>query len=186
MFKLVISILAFCSASFAEPGGFEKGNTLTATPVQGEVRMICAGFNGSGSALYSCRDTALNPGAYDYFVGPRDARATKVELTAYHQDGSTRTKAEEYQGSRGRSGEAFNLWISTLFQKPLLEAGSNRVTFKLMGNSAVYAEGSFTAVVTRGAPRTCPTVTYQSSDINDCNSQYSICQRYFREHNNCE
>lgn len=186
MFKAITLILALCSVSSADQVGFQKGNNLSAVPVQGEVRVICAGFNGNGSALYSCRDLALNPGVYDYFVGPRDARATKVELTAYHQDGSTRTKAEEYQGSRGRSEEAFNLWISTLFQKPLLEVGTNRVSYRLMGNNAVYAEGAFNAVVTRVAPRTCPTVTYQSSDINDCNSQYSICQRYFREHNNCQ
>lgn len=186
MLRLVIFITALCSLAHAQNVGFEKGNSLTVTPIQGQVRVICGGFNGNGTALYSCRDIVMKPGAYDHFVGPRDARATKVELTAFHQDGSNRSKAEDYQGARGISGEAFNLWISTLFQKPLLELGTNNVNYRLVSGNTVYAEGSFQAVVTKTAMRECPLATYQSTDVNDCNAQYSICQRYFKEYNNCQ
>lgn len=185
MLKLVILITALSSFAHADRIGFEKGNSLTVTPVQGQVRVVCNGFNGNGAAVYTCRDVLMKPGAYDYFVGIRDARATKVELKAIHQDGSDRSKTLAYQGSRGRSDEAFNLWISTLFQKPLLEVGANTIKFRLMGNSGVYAEGEFQAVVTKSTMRECPAASYHSSDINDCNSQYSICQRYFNEHNSC-
>nr|BFD64630.1 hypothetical protein BdHM001_33110 [Bdellovibrio sp. HM001] len=185
--KFIIALGMFVgSVSQAQHVGFEKGNSLTVTPIQGQVRVMCGGFNGSGSAVYTCRDLVMSPNAYDYFVGPRDGRATKVELTAVHQDGSGRRKTESYSGSRGRSEDAFNLWISTLFQKPLLENGTNKISYRLLGSNAVYAEGTFTAVVNKSVPKECPATTYQSTDINDCSSQYSVCQRYFREFNNCQ
>lgn len=186
MFKYIAFIIASCSVANAQNIGFEKGNSLIVTPIQGQVKVYCSGFNGDGAAVYSCRDIVMKPGAYDNFVGPRDARATKVELTAVHQDGSNRTKSEDYQGTRGISASAFNLWISTLFQKPLLEVGSNKISYRLTSGSTLYAEGSFQAVVTKTAMKECPVATYHSTDINDCNSQYSICQRYFKEFNNCQ
>lgn len=187
MFKLLVFVFAISSYAQANNHvGFSKGNALSATPIQGQVRVVCNGFNGTGSAIYMCRDLALNPSSYDYFVGPRDARATKVELTATHQDGSTRSKTTDYKGAEGRSSESINLWISTLFQKPLLEAGTNSIKYRLLTRDTVYAEGTYQATVTKKPLRECAPATYNSSDINDCNSQYSICQAYFREHNYCQ
>ncbi|WP_413943646.1 hypothetical protein [Bdellovibrio sp. HCB-162] len=188
MLKTVVLLLAFCSFAQANVG-FSHGNEFTASAIQGTVRVFCNGFNGSGSAVYSCRDVVLDPQAYDYFVGPQDARADKIELTASHEDGSSRSKIVEYDGVRGKSREAFNLWISTLFQKPLLEYGTNNVRYRIYsGNRLIEAmgEGNFTALVKRGPARTCPAAQYNSTDVTDCNSQYSICQRYFEEFHNCQ
>ncbi|KYG68827.1 hypothetical protein AZI87_06250 [Bdellovibrio bacteriovorus] len=187
MLKVIASILLFSSMASAEFVGFSHGNELSATAISGTVKVICSGFNGSGSAIYTCRDMALNPAAYDHFVGPQDSRTDRVELVATHADGSSRSKTAEYDGYRGKSKEAFNLWISTIFQKPLLEAGVNTIRYRIYSrNIEPMAEGTFVANVKRGAPRQCPTAQYTSSDINDCNSQYSICQRYFEEYNNCQ
>lgn len=188
MLKTVVLLLAFCSFAQANPG-FSRGNELSATPIQGQVRVFCNGFNGSGTAIYSCRDVALDPQAYDYFVGPQDARADKVELTATREDGSTRSKMVDYDGARGKSREAFNLWISTLFQKPLLQYGMNSVRYRIFSGNRVadtLGEGTFAALVKRGAARTCPAAQYNSTDMNDCSSQYSICQKYFEEFHNCQ
>lgn len=185
MLKIVFSILILGSFANAANPGFSKGNELSAAPIQGQVRVICNGFNGSGTALFTCRDVVADPQAYDYFLGPQDGRADKVELTAYRQDGSTRTKQESYNGAQGKSSAAINLWISTLFQKPLLAYGANRITFKIYSNAAVYATGEFNMNVSRSPARTCPAAQYNSTDINDCNSQYTICQQYFEEHHYC-
>ncbi len=120
MLKTIISILAFGSITHAVDPGFSKGNTVSATPIQGQVKVLCVGSQGTGSALYMCRDVALDPQAYDYFVGPQDGRADKVDLVAYHEDGSNRVKTVGYNGSQGRSTEAVNLWISTIFQNHCL------------------------------------------------------------------
>lgn len=188
MLNIVLSLLTSCSVAQGTPVGFAKGNELTASPIQGQVRVLCDGFNGTGSALYTCRDVVLDPQAYDYFVGPRDTSIDKVELTATHEDGSSRFKMTDYDGARGKSYEAFNLWISTLFQKPLLEYGVNSIRFRLYtGRELIQmGEGTFQAIVKRGAARACPAAQYNSTDLNDCNSQYSICQRYFEEFHNCQ
>ncbi|MNJ91214.1 hypothetical protein D3C87_88610 [compost metagenome] len=169
--------------------GFSSTNDFVATPIEGRVDVTCEGFNGSGFAKYRCRDIVLEPQSYDYFVGPKEPNARKVELRAYHADGSDRSKMSLYDGTNGRSRDSFNLWISTLFQKPLLEVGVNRVTYSLYSDDKSdlkeYTRGEFTAVVTKGTPRLCPATSYNSTDINDCNAQYSVCQRYFEQYNYC-
>lgn len=189
MLKVVFSVLTFFSAAKANTVGFSRGNDLTATPIQGQVQVTCFGFNGSGSAAYTCRDVVLDPQAYDYFIGPRDSRIDKVELTAVHEDNSSRSKVSDYDGVSGKSRDAFNLWISTLFQKPLLELGRNLVRYRLYSRETVLEDAvsnQFIVTVRRGAARNCPAARYDSTDVNDCNSQYSICQRYFEEHRNCQ
>lgn len=186
MFKLIVLLQGICASALADSAGFLKGNEFTAAPIQGQVRVVCNGFNGSGTALYTCRENTLEPHPYDYFVGPKNAKIDKVEIIANHEDGSSRSKIIGYDGAQGKSREAFNLWISTLFQKPLLEHGLNTIHYKVYSerNGERY-EGSFSAFVKRGIQRQCPTANYTSTDINDCNSQYSICQRYFQENHNC-
>ncbi len=187
MFKAVLAVLTLFSWAQTRPG-FSRGSEFTSTPIQGQVRVYCSSLSGTGTAVFTCRDVVLDPQAYDYFLGPQDATADKVELTAQHEDGSMRAKVVGYDGQRGISREAFNLWISTLFQKPLLEHGNNIIRYKIYrGNHLLeqYAEGSFNVTVKRGALRTCPAAQYTSNDLNDCNSQYSICQHYFEEYHNC-
>ncbi|XGC80719.1 hypothetical protein ACES2L_15450 [Bdellovibrio bacteriovorus] len=185
MLKTLLFVFAFSSFAHAQYVGFAKGNQLSATPVQGRVHVVCNGFNGTGAALYSCHDVVLDPAAYDHFIGPKDSRADGVILVVKHEDGSVRDRASSYDGVRGKSRDAFNLWISTLFQKPILEAGVNTVQYRIFSGKILLAEGRFQAIVTRGGARTCPNAQYNSTDNNDCNSQYSICQRYFEEYNNC-
>lgn len=189
MFNVILLLLSFSFFAQARESGFSKGHEFVATPIQGQVRVVCNGFNGTGAAAFNCRDVALDPAVYDYFVGPIDSRADRVELYATHEDGSFRVKAVDYDGVRGRSREAFNLWISTLFQKPLLEFGKNSIRFKIYSGSNLIEEisnASFMVNVKKGPARTCPVATYNSTDINDCSSQYSICQRYFEEYRNCQ
>lgn len=188
MLKNIILVLTICSSANAAPAGFSLGNDLVATPIQGQVQVTCAGFNGSSSAVYTCRDVVLDPQVYDFFVGPQDGYADKVELTAFHEDGSSRVKAEDYDGVRAKSRSQLNLWISTIFQKPLLEYGRNVIQYRLL-SSGRPGEASkvdqFVATVRRGSSRSCPLAHYNSTDVNDCSSQYSICQKYFTEYKNC-
>ena len=192
MFKNILTLLCasvagICVANAADPVGFSSGTQFKATPIEGQVVVTCEGFNGGGAATFTCRDVVLDPVSYDYFVGPRDARAVRYELRNVREDGSVRTKDDNYDGSRGRSGSAINLWISTLFQKPLLAAGKNKISYALYGenNREPLSNGEVTINVARSTSRTCPTTHYNSADVNDCNSQYSVCQRYFQQFNNC-
>ena len=188
MLRTLFATLLISVSAQADLAGFAKGTEFIAAPVEGQVTVSCNGFNGTGSAIYSCRDIALEPSLYDYFVGPQDTKATDVELKCTRPDGSVRTKSSGYNGAKGVSYDSFNLWISTLFQKPLLQIGTNKIDYRLISNDRAKTEiskGSFEVKVTRAPLRRCQPAHYNSTDINDCSSQYSICLRYFEEFNNC-
>jgi hypothetical protein len=171
----------------ADPVGFSSGTQFKATPLEGQVHVTCEGFNGGGAATFTCRDVVLDPVSVDYFVGPRDARAVRYQVSNLREDGSVRSKEDNYDGARGRSATGVNLWISTLFQKPLLAAGKNKISYAIYAenNREPLSRGEVMITVSRNASRTCPTTHYNSADVNDCNSQYSVCQRYFQQFNNC-
>ncbi|MGZ3770839.1 MAG: hypothetical protein ACXVCR_17750 [Bdellovibrio sp.] len=186
MLRVILFIHMLCSFAYAETIGFSRGSEFTATSIQGQVQVACNGFNGAGTATYTCREVALDPNPYDYFIGPKDYRVDKLELNVIQEGGIIRNKLASYDGVYGKSREAFNLWISTLFQKPLLAMGLNTIHYKLYSdnNSKVY-DGSFEVTVKKGSARQCRPMQYTSTDINDCNSQYSMCQKYFNEQSNC-
>jgi hypothetical protein len=168
--------------------GFAAGADFAASSIEGDVSVTCSSFNNVGHAEYLCRNIVLEPAMYDYFVGPKEARAKRISLNVVHQDGSSREKTVEYDGQNGRSKEAFNLWVSTLFQRRMLEMGMNTVNYSLLDakTNTEFSRGTVGVKVAAGAHRVCPAASYTSVDINDCNSQYSICQRYFEEFKNCK
>lgn len=183
--KHVISLVFLMAApAFAQVNtvGFAQGNQFSSSSIQGSVKVYC---NNNITADYVCYDTVLDPVSYDYFVGPQGMAANEVTLLCDRPDGSRRDRTTPYDAGSGRSGEAFNLWISTLFQKPLLLQGTNKFTFQLKAGGQVVQQGSFTVVVSPGAARTCPTTHYNSTDPVDCESQYSVCQRYFEQYDYC-
>lgn len=182
-FTTLFTVLLGAIAAMAS---FKNGNALTTYPIEGTATVRCDGFNGRQTAVYNCRDVAMEPGPYDYFVGPKSDTAYKVNLKAQHQDGSSRNKSEKYVGATGISADSFNLWISTLFQRPLLEYGRNLVLWEIIDeDDKVLYNGEFEAVVNRGALRKCEPAFYNSTDANDCNSQFTVCQKYFEQHNFC-
>lgn len=188
MLRTCLAIMLFSLSAHADFVGFVHGSEFTAAAIEGRVTVSCNGFNGVGSAVYACRDAILEPQIYDYFTGPRNAKAADVELKCTRDDGSVRTKTSGYNGAKGLSTDSFNLWISTLFQKPLLQVGVNTIDYRITADDRAeteIAKGRFVVNVKRVAARRCPDAHYNSTDINDCNSQYSVCQRYFEEYHNC-
>lgn len=188
MLRTFLAIMLFTLSAHADDVGLSHGSEFTAAAVEGRVSIHCNGFNGVGNAVYNCRDAVLEPQLYDYFIGPRDAKATDVELKCTREDGSVRVKTSGYNGTKGISTDSFNLWISTLFQKPLLQAGINTIDYRITADDRAkteIAKGRFVVNVVRTPVRRCQDAHYTSTDINDCNSQYSVCQKYFEEFNNC-
>lgn len=187
---LAVSYSALVKADYV---GFASGAEFHTTPIEGTVIMECEGFNGTSQAVYNCRDVILDPQSSDYFIGPKGQEFDRVTLTATHEDGSSRIKNSAYNSKEGRSLGSFNLWISTLFQKPLLMRGVNHIHYTVAKGSGEIQEeasskvlsGDFQVTVKSGGARRCATTQYHSTDVNDCNSQYSVCQRYFQEFNRC-
>ena len=102
-------------------------------------------------------------------------------------NGTTREKAKGWDSAKGRSTDTFNLWISTLLQRPLLDYGANAVHYSLTKDGKPVREGSFTANVRRGEARSCRYRRhYTSHNMSDCRAgSTTLCDRYFRDENYC-
>lgn len=169
-----------------ETVGFSQGNTRTAVAISGDLMVSCHEPGRPPThAFFSCRDLVLEPTSYDFFQGPKGLDADEVELTATREDGSTRTKREKYDSLTYRSEDPFNLWISTLFQRPLLKGGHNEIAYTLIQNQTAVGQGKFQVLVQKGPSRVCPRSSYNSINSSDCQSQFSVCNRYFSQYNNC-
>ena len=175
-----VSILV--TTSFAQTG-FVGGNKFEYTPATGDVFVNCPRTGGGvppgpSTASYRCYGYSFAPAESAQFVGPK-ADANLVELTANRADGSAFTKTSDYLGTRGVSKDTFNLWIETLFQRPLLKLGRNDVTWTLKKDGRVIMTGNFLAEVFQKASLLCPNVSQTSWDSNDCVNSSRVCSDYF-------
>ena len=192
--SIMLCLMGSAQIAMADYIGFASGSEFQAIPVEGTVLMACEdAIKGKMIATYNCRDVVLDPASSDYFMGPNRTDLVQITLTATHEDGTVRTKVAAYDGFAGRSSAPVNLWISTLFQKPLLMKGTNRIQYSFStgrrseehDESHGLAGGEVLVNVKNGKARHCPTTQYTSTDMNVCSAQYSICQRYFENFNEC-
>jgi hypothetical protein len=186
--RFVTVFFIFFSIAAQAEVGFKNGNQLTAVLSQGEITVQCDGDNMGGPTFGSfiCQEEILLTGEYDYFQGPAGIKADEVTLTALHQDGSQRAKSSGYDSEKGQSLKSFNLWISTLLQRPLLDFGLNKISYKMTSQGQKAAEGEFFAQVKDGGRRICPRRGHYYSHISsDCQSGFSLCHRFFNENNYC-
>ncbi|NUM88734.1 MAG: hypothetical protein HUU37_05990 [Bdellovibrionales bacterium] len=182
---LLLSFPVLAPAS--NEAGFTAGNDFQAVWLDGEISLNCqdSATGRSDFAVLRCEREVLDPAEFTRFKGPQ-VEADEVVLTATREDGSTREKSGGYDGTEGRSTGSFNLWISTLFQRPLLKMGRNVIAWALSKEGKTVAEGKFDATVTQGPDRQCRyRRTYFSSNINDCATGGSFCDRYFQDENWC-
>lgn len=187
--KLLLPLLILPLLSHAATDvGFKNGSVMKAVPVSGKVTVYCPPSPISAkeiSTTYNCQNILLEPSAYDYFVGPAGLVADNFTLQVTREDGSTRAKTDKYDGIQTRSTSMMNLWISTLFQRPLLKKGRNKISYTLVQDKAAVGQGQFEVLVQEEPARECPVSQYVSTDPVDCNSAYSVCERYFLQYNNC-
>lgn len=183
MKALLLVFLGFLMVPTAQAAtGFSNGNNIEITEYSGWVRVInCPNsFNNS----YYCSAADYNPGAFDRFTIDQRVKADGVELTAFHADGSKRTKKEKFDANKGLS-RRFNLLISTLFQRPLLEDGVNRVSYSLTKKKREVASGEFEANVNYAGSLRCPDLTISGWSIS-CDNASAACSEYFNRISGCQ
>jgi hypothetical protein len=174
--------------SLASAAGLSGGEQFSTQLIQGRLMVQCSGgMPGPSNGSAFCSAELLNPGEYSYFVGP-NTEADHVTLRATREDGSvSKAKTEEYDNVKGKSKKSFNLWINTVFQRPLLGFGKNTVKYSLTKNGSVVENGSFIVTVVDGGKATCQRVGYYTSQsTNDCSMPENLCSRYFNENNYCQ
>ncbi|MCB0363973.1 MAG: hypothetical protein H6624_13145 [Bdellovibrionaceae bacterium] len=175
-----VSPLAFAGA------GFSGGDTFESIDLVADITISCQEGVQRDFRSITCVENILNPGEYTYFVGPDGVTGDQVEVRATWEDGSIHEKSGSYNNQKGRTDKPFNLWISTLLQRPLLDMGKNDITWVMKGDGELVAAGNFSVQVNDGGQRACPRGYYTSSRLNDCRFPSDTCWRHFRAYNYCE
>lgn len=187
MKKFLLAMLLCSAAPLAMAAGLSGGDQYSTMNIYGRLNVQCTGPQGTTSGFADCRGQILNPGEYSYFIGPK-SEADSVTLVATHEDGSvTKPKKSAYNGETGKSKKSFNLWISSLLQRPLLDFGKNTVNYTLSENGRTTEQGSFVVNVVSGGKAVCQRVGYYSSSTaSDCQFPTNLCSRYFADNNYCQ
>jgi hypothetical protein len=176
-------VLALLSSSFVFAAGLSGGNEFTATYLSGETLVTCNSGHGHQMIRYRCSTEVLDPYEWDYFVAGKAIDADSVTLTNKVR-GKEYSQTKDYSPEKGRSAKHFNLWISTLFQRPLLGYGANDIGYTLKKDDAIVEAGRFTVNVKEGE-RSCR--PGQMHLFNGCPvSANEVCDKYFADENYCQ
>jgi len=177
---LMLTALVFSSTALANVG-FKSGNKLQSQTLRGSFTAFCP----QGSRTQYCAIDTLSPSARDKFVY-KGVDADEVVLVAEHQQGSRRSKSSRFNSNDGESKKWFNLWLSSLFQRPLLRDGINRVSYSLKKDGNVVEAGVFEAHVERLEDARCRHRHYTFHSQDDCNNLATHCTRYFLDQRYCQ
>ncbi|MCM2279365.1 MAG: hypothetical protein NDJ89_14920 [Oligoflexia bacterium] len=181
-FSLTLGLL---SQAGATQTGFEGGNEFEAIAIEGTLAIRCHQGSESDFAIFDCRSEILEPGEYARFVTEPGGAADRVILTATRENGSIRTKSDRFDAAKGQSEGHFNLWISSLLQRPLLNYGANRIHYSLKRDKVEERSGDFIVNVKRGPTRVCARGSMTSFRLDDCRIPGFACSQYFERENYC-
>lgn len=186
---LILFQLINANTASASEFGFAKGSDFQSYTAYGPLTVQCkdGGSHAQNSeTTFTCRDSFLLPQVFDYFKGPVTTQGNIVNLSARsEQGGIVMTASASYDGAKGLSREPFNLWLSSPIQQSLLREGVNRLSFEIISGKRIVQQGDFAVVVKRTNPKKCAPLKLVSGRGEDCESPFSMCQRYFKEQNYC-
>jgi hypothetical protein len=190
MFVLIAALLSssFIS-SISLAAGFTGGNQSVSTNIYGELTVICHNYRG-GTDIHreSCYSNTLQPYEFDRFIPEQEDSKLdfdKVEISRIKKSGKMTKQSRSYSKEKQQT-EHFNLWIATLFQRPLLDIGDNSLTYKLLKNGKTVKEGDFGVAVLEGKPRQCFHETIQLNGNGCPSGGQDLCENYFRRQNYCQ
>ena len=179
----IFVFMALLSTScFGFDVGFERGDSIKTDEIEGFVSVNCEQNGQPRWYTYSCYDIALVGGAYGKLIVSNGS--VEADWVKLQREGSRHIKGADFNTSTQQTGNNFNLWIATLFQKPLLEKGLNTINYTFESLGAIVNQGQFEVNVIEGDYRTCPrgSLYYYSS----CPSITTACSDYFRRYNYCK
>lgn len=182
----IILPTVFFFLSTVQAQSFSKGNKYTATHLYGDITVSCEEpGRGRHIETFYCHEETLDPVEMDYFVSEEAIDADEVELTSMFNNKEVK-QSKDFNSTEKKSKKVFNLWVYTLFQKPLLDYGKNTITYNYKKNGQSVKTGTFDVQVDKGPDRTCQHRFYFGTS-SDCSGNGSfICSRYFDDENYCQ
>lgn len=173
----------------ADVAGFSRGSEFQSYIAYGSVTVQCSNggdFRENKENTFTCRDSFLQPQVFDYFKGPIVPLADTVKLTSRNPQGAIiESVTASYDGIRGLSREPFNLWFSSPIQQSLLREGVNKLQYEILVGGRSVLLGIFEVIVKKSAPKKCAPLKIVSGHGDDCESPFSMCQRFFKERSYC-
>lgn len=184
-FNMLAAIVCL-SSGLADAASFQGQTSFTAQPVWGRMSISCQENGFTEYQRVICEDVYLSPFEYGYFDAETGLGADEVLISSQRADGKVIEKKAGYNSETGRSEKRINLWIATLLQTPILDVGSNLVSYQLVGGGEVKASGQLEVKVDVAAEKQCPDGHEYSFSMNDCRFPSTLCGRYFQRHNYCD
>ena len=176
---ILISAAVAVMGMQAQAQSFASGAAFNVNDDYGRYTLQCSSTEDSVQIL-QCQRRVMNPVGYDSFVGPQvDADTVVLQSDFAKPGGSTVSQTLPY--ANGQSQGQFNLNTNTIFQSPLLNLGTNQVTYILKKGDTVVKQGTFTVPVTYQATRQCAPLTNPVPGEERCEYAYSSCAEYFRK-----
>jgi hypothetical protein len=182
------SLVLFFTSLNTYSAGFSRGNEFHSFPAEGVLQVTCATttYGQFVTKGFYCQGDQLDTEGMDRFVGPI-ADADQVTLTAEHENGTSNSESNTYEGKSGLSKSFFNLWLWTTNRRPLLAQGKNVVTYQLKKSNQVITEGQFEVLVHSHEASKCKPGKLATSDFTYClnSASLNICNSYLRQQNYC-
>jgi hypothetical protein len=164
---------------------FDGRREFTHIDLRGAVDVTCFDGGQVKRSYHQCSGYLLQPRAYAHFYHNTEVQADRVALTVQHQNKETVQKRSTWDNANKRSTDAFNLWVWTVFQRPLLELGENVISFDLTQAGRSVARGDFKVSVKDGGVRECRYRRITTGNEQLCENAMSACTEYFDLENNC-
>ncbi|MCB0408228.1 MAG: hypothetical protein KDD34_08495 [Bdellovibrionales bacterium] len=184
LFAQVFIGIIYSSLTLA--ASFDGRTEFTHFDLQGEFSVSCMSGQERGHAIYQCRGYLMEPSSFAYFYHDPNASVERVELSAMNKKGQKILKKSNWNSQENRTEKRINLWVETLFQKPLLELGDNKVQFVFFNKKNQIVESDeFMVRVDNGGLRECHSRSHFTSDMQMCNSGAFACDEYFYLENDC-
>ena len=178
--KALILMTMLMTSSFALE--FRSGDTFTYQQLRGSVRVQCQDQNRRTQFhTVQCYQNILSPTEMDYVVSEQ-LDADEIKVTSTWESGKVVKKDVKYDTNKDRSKKRLNLWIRTLFQRPLLAPGTNEVTFVAYKDGREVQSRTQSVEVRNGGGKYCP---YYSMYIGSCTQLSFVCSEYFQRFNYC-
>jgi hypothetical protein len=178
--KYLLFLICLTSHAFAIEVNLDRAEIIFEDRLEGNVSVRCQENNNSRTLYYNCQESVLRDGNYAKLVvtnGSIDADYVKLQRL-----GSKYIKGATFNANTGISKGSFNLWVGSLFQRPMLNRGVNTIKYKFFKNKKIVGEGEFDVDVVRGKTRDCG---YGSLSVGSCLGAYEACSEFYRRRNYC-
>jgi hypothetical protein len=115
-----------------------------------------------------------------YFFGPFNITADTIVFVAFWENGKVVKKRRSYHRVLERTKKRINLFATSLYKRPLIGIGKNRIIYTMFYKREKVYMGELTFTVSKESiVRTCLDRTIDRMDMRMCRNSASACNYYF-------